>query len=162
VESAEDLIFRLTDRQKRNQRIWSGVLAGSTVILAVLGVVADRLVVGWVLLFAAAATLLGSYLCLSNTRGFTECSAAGLRARTQFGRLVTSRWPDVTDVRVHVIHGRGTVTRLVQVTLAGHHIVKLAVPNSSIVGETDFAASSGQIIGYWQAVSTQDTRPDPA
>jgi hypothetical protein len=162
VETAEDLIFRLTGRQKRNQRIWAGVLAGSTVVLAVFGILEDRLVLGWVLLMAAVITLLGSYLCFSNTRGFTECTAGGLRARTQFGRLVTCQWREVTDVRVDVSYGRGTVSRLVQVTLGGQRRVKLAVPNSTISGDADFAASARQIIGYWQTVAAAGAPDRPA
>jgi hypothetical protein len=54
VLSGDNLIFRLTARQKRTQRIIAGVSAPTGAALAGLGIAADKYVIGYVLMLVAA------------------------------------------------------------------------------------------------------------
>ena len=98
MHPADDLVYRLTARQKRAQRIVAAVFALVTLVFAALaaaGVKAGRS--GFLFWLAAPMTLIFVYMALNNTRLFTECTPAGLRARTKV-------WP---GAEVPVAAGRG-------------------------------------------------------
>ena len=153
MHPAEGLLYRLTARQKRTQRIVAAVFALVTLVLAALaasGVKAGRS--GFLFLLAAPLTLVFVYMALNNTRLFTECTPAGLRARTRSGRVRKCPWPQVVDIRVKVVSGRGSYRKVV-VSTTGRRRIHLGLPMDSIMTAEEFDACVQQIRDYWHAAS---------
>jgi hypothetical protein len=153
VLSGDSLIFRLTARQKRTQRIIAAVLAPAAAALAGLGIAAGKYVIGYVLLLAAAGALAGACMGLNNARAFTECTPSRLRARTVLGRLREWPWPQVANISVKEVSGRGSTYSAVMVTTAGGRRIRLAAPTSGILTPEEFTASAKQIQDYWRAAT---------
>jgi len=152
VLPGDDLIFRLTARQKRTQRIIAALLAAAAAALAGLGVAAGKYLIGYLLMLMGAVVLVVAYGCLNNARAVTECTPACLRARTVLGRLREWPWPQVADISVKVFRSRNTYSAVVVTTTAGRQ-TRLVVPVSSIVGPEEFTASAQQIQDYWRAAT---------
>jgi hypothetical protein len=150
---SDGLIFRLTARQKRTQRVIAAVAAPAAAALAGLGIAADKYVIGYVLMLAAAGALAAACTGLNNARAFTECTPTGLRARTVLGRLREWPWPQVANISVKEVTGRPGPYRAVMVTTTAGRRTRLAVPTSGIVTPEQFTASAQQIQDYWRAAT---------
>ena len=142
-------------RQKRIQRIIAAVSAPAAAALAGLGIAADKYVIGYVLMLAAAGALAAASMGLNNARAFTECTPTSLRARTVLGRLREWPWPQVADISVKEVRGRGGTYSAVMVTTTAGRRTRLAVPTSGIVAPEEFTASAQQIRDYWRAATAR-------
>jgi Bacterial PH domain len=153
VPAGDSLVFHLTARQKRTQRIIAAVSAPTGAALAGLGTAADKYVIGYVLMLAAAIALYVVYRGLNNARAFTECTPSSLRARTVLGRLREWPWPQVADISVRVVSARGDTYRTVVVTTTAGRRIRLAAPTSGVLTPEEFTASAKQIQDYWRAAT---------
>jgi hypothetical protein len=158
VLPGDTLIFRLTTRQKRTQRIVAAISAPTAAALAGLGIAADKYVIGYVLMLAAAGALAAACMGLNNARAFTECTPSSLRARTVLGRLREWPWPQVANISVKQVSGRGGTYSAVTVTTTAGRRTRLATPTSGILTPEQFRASAQQIQDYWRAATAQ-SRP---
>ena len=154
----DSLVLRLTARQKRTQRIIAAVSAPAAAALAGLGIAADKYVIGYVLMLAAAGALAAACMGLNNARAFTQCTPSSLRARTVLGRLREWPWPQVANIAVKEVTGRGGTYSAVMVTTTAERRTRLAAPTSGIVTPEEFTASAQQIQDYWRA-ATAGTGP---
>ena len=157
--SGDSLVFHLTARQKRTQRIIAAVLAPAALALAGAGIAAGKYVIGYVLMLAAAGALAAACMGLNNARAFTECTPSSLRARTVLGRLREWPWPQVADISVKEVTGRGTYSAVMVTTTAGRR-TRLAAPTSGIVTPEEFTASAKQIQDYWRAATAATGPPE--
>ena len=153
------LIFRLSARQKRTQRIIAAVSAPTGAALAGLGIAAGKYVIGYVLLLAAAGALAAAGMGLNNARAFTECTPSRLRARTVLGRLREWPWPQVANISVKVVTGRGGTYSAVLVTTTRGRRIRLAAPTSGVLTPEEFTASAKQIQDYWRAATAATGQP---
>jgi hypothetical protein len=121
--------------------------------LAGLGIAADKYVIGYLLMLAAAGALAVAYFVLNNARAFTECTPSSLRARTVQGRLRELPWPQVANVSMKEVSGRGSTYSAVMVTTTAGRRTRLAAPRSGIVTPEEFTASAQKIQDYWRAAT---------
>lgn len=153
LPSGDSLIFHLTARQKRTQRIIAAVSAPTGAALAGLGIAADKYVIGYVLMLVAAGALAGACMGLNNARAFTECTPSSLRARTVLGRQREWPWPQVANISVKEVSGRGGTYSAVMVTTTAGRRIRFAAPTSGILTPEEFTTSAKQIQDYWRAAT---------
>jgi hypothetical protein len=105
---------------------------------------------GWILV--GLVNLGYALMLLNSARAVTECTPAGLRARTTRGKVREWPWPQVAAITVDVKRNGRRVIKRVVVTTTGGDRIRLVTPMYSVVpDEEEFTADVRQIQDYWTA-----------
>ena len=151
-------VFRLTAGQRRTHRVVGAALASAGLAAACVGVV---FLVQRDPAIAALPILLGlgnlpyGLIVLGNARAVTECTPAGLRARTTRGKVREWPWPQVAAITVDVkSNGHRVIKRVMVMTTGGTRVRLVAPLYSDASDEEEFTAVVRQIQDYWSAATT--------
>jgi len=158
VIPSDNLAFHLTARQRRAHRVVGAAMASTAPVGVGGGVVSlvqgFPIGAGWILV--GLVDLAYALMFLNYARAVTECTPAGLRARTTRGKVREWPWPQVAAITVDAKRNSprwgGAIIKHVVVTSTGGDRVRLVTPMCSVgPDEEEFTASVRQIQDYWTA-----------